>query len=154
CEDACRRGAIDAPITIRALKRYLTERYGAESLRPDTQDSLRERPVEEGNRYSGHLPLPVPPPGPGAARRKVAIIGAGPSGLAAAHDLALLGYEVTVFEAAGEPGGMMRFGIPEYRLPRALIRAEIDKILSLGVTLRLGTPLSPELGLAELRAQG
>src|SRR5262249_42876557 len=59
-----------------------------------------------------------------------------------------------VFEAAGEPGGMMRFGIPEYRLPRGLIRAEIDKILALGVELRLGTPLTPQLGLAELRAQG
>src|SRR5262249_32360164 len=104
CEDACRRGAIDAPITIRALKRYLTERYGVESLRPDTQDALRERPVEEGNRYAGHLPLAAPTAGPAATRpRKVAIVGAGPSGLSAAHDLALLGHEVTVFEAAGEP---------------------------------------------------
>ena len=58
------------------------------------------------------------------------MIGAGPAGLSAAHDLALLGYDVTVFEAADEPGGMMRFGIPEYRLPRTLIRAEIDKILA------------------------
>ena len=65
------------------------------------------------------------------------MIGAGPAGLAAAHDLALLGYAVTVFEAGDEPGGMMRFGIPEYRLPRTLIRAEIDKILALGVTLQL-----------------
>ena len=61
--------------------------------------------------------------------------------MSAAHDLALLGYDVTVFEAAAEPGGMMRFGIPEYRLPRTLIRAEIDKILSLGVTLRSGAAL-------------
>ena len=66
---------------------------------------------------------------PAASRRRVAVIGAGPAGLAAAHDLALLGYDVTVFEAAEEPGGMMRFGIPEYRLPRTLIRAEIDKIV-------------------------
>jgi Cu-processing system permease protein len=62
-------------------------------------------------------------------RRKVAVIGAGPAGLSAAHDLALLGYAVTVFEASEEPGGMMRFGIPEYRLPRSVIRAEIDKIV-------------------------
>jgi NADPH-dependent glutamate synthase beta subunit-like oxidoreductase len=82
------------------------------------------------------------------------VIGAGPAGLSAAHDLALLGYDVTVFEAAGEPGGMMRFGIPEYRLPRTLIRAEIDRILALGVTLRLGTRLSPTFGLAELRRTG
>ena len=57
CEDACRRGAIDAPVSIRALKRYVTERYGVESVRPHTQDRLRERPLLEGNLYSGHLPL-------------------------------------------------------------------------------------------------
>ena len=61
---------------------------------------------------------------------------------------------MTVFEAAGEPGGMMRFGIPEYRLPRTLIKAEIDRILSFGVALRLGTPLTPAFGLTELRAEG
>jgi formate dehydrogenase (NADP+) beta subunit len=156
CEDACRRGAIDAPIAIRALKRYVTERYGVESVRPDTQDRLREVPVTEGNGYAGHLPIhPSSQRRPGTSpRRKVAVVGAGPSGLSAAHDLALLGYDVTIFEAAAEPGGMMRFGIPEYRLPRTLIRAEIDKILSLGVTLKLGTPLSASFGLAELRRQG
>jgi NADPH-dependent glutamate synthase beta subunit-like oxidoreductase len=74
--------------------------------------------------------------------------------MAAAHDLALLGYEVTVFEAGAEPGGMMRFGIPEYRLPRSIIRSEIDKILALGVTLRVNTPLAPGFGLAELRRDG
>ena len=156
CEDGCRRGAIDAPITIRALKRFVTEQYGAESTRPDTQDSLRQQPVLEGNRYPGHLPIhPVEfRSAPPAAPRRVAVIGAGPAGLSAAHDLALLGYAVTVFEAAEEPGGMMRFGIPEYRLPRSLIRTEIDKILSLGVELKLATPLTPQLGLVQLRARG
>jgi NADPH-dependent glutamate synthase beta subunit-like oxidoreductase len=153
CEDACRRGTIDAPISIRALKRYVTERYGVESVRPDTQDRLRSDLVGEGNRYAGHLPIQGLAPN-GRPRHKVAVIGAGPSGLAAAHDLALLGYDVTVFEAASEPGGMMRFGIPEYRLPRTLIRAEIDKILSLGVSLKLGTPLSPSFGLPHLKQQG
>jgi NADPH-dependent glutamate synthase beta subunit-like oxidoreductase/ferredoxin len=156
CEDACRRGAIDAPISIRALKRYVTERYGVESVRPDTQDKLRETPTGEGNRYAGHLPMAAfsaaRPRSKGRAR--VAVIGAGPSGISAAHDLAHLGYDVTVFEAAGEPGGMMRFGIPEYRLPRSLIHAEIDKVLALGVALKLGTPLSPSFGLAELRRDG
>jgi NADPH-dependent glutamate synthase beta subunit-like oxidoreductase len=151
CEDACRRGAIDAPIAIRALKRYVTERYGVESLRPDTQDRLREELIGEGNRYAGHLPVAGLEP---ARARKVAIVGAGPSGLAAAHDLALLGYSVTVFEASAEPGGMMRFGIPEYRLPRTLIRAEIDKIVALGVTLKTDAPLTPSFGLRELRAAG
>lgn len=154
CEDACRRGSIDAPISIRALKRYVTEQYGVESRRPDTQDRLRERPILEGNLYSGHLPV-VPLADAGAARgRKVAVIGAGPAGLSAAHDLALLGYDVTVFDAAAEPGGMMRFGIPEYRLPRTLIHEEIAKILALGVRLRSGVALTPSYGLAELRGEG
>jgi len=153
CEDACRRGAIDAPISIRALKRYVSERYGVESVRPDTQDRLRSELVGEGNRYAGHLPIHALARN-GRPRHRVAVIGAGPSGLAAAHDLALLGYDVTVFEAASEPGGMMRFGIPEYRLPRTLIRAEIDKILSLGVSLKLGTPLSISFGLSQLKQQG
>jgi NADPH-dependent glutamate synthase beta subunit-like oxidoreductase len=157
CEDACRRGVIDAPVTIRALKRFLTERFGVESNRPDTQDDLLGGEIPQGNTYAGHLPVePVTfhRKAPARASRKVAIVGAGPAGMTAAHDLALLGYEVTVFDAADEPGGMMRFGIPEYRLPRSLIRAEIDKILALGVELRLRTPLSPSFGLAELRADG
>ncbi|HEX5041427.1 MAG TPA: FAD-dependent oxidoreductase [Candidatus Polarisedimenticolaceae bacterium] len=150
CEDACRRGAIDAPIAIRALKRHICEGYGVESIRPDTQDRLRTELVSEGNRYPGHLPVQV-----GARTgRKVAVVGAGPAGMAAAHDLALLGYAVTVFEAAAEPGGMMRFGIPEYRLPRTLIRAEIDKILALGVDLELETPFSASQGLAALKQAG
>ncbi len=155
CEDACRRGAIDAPVSIRALKRFVTERYGVESVRPQTQDRLFGELVGEGNRYAGHLPVvPFPAPSPADGKPRVAVVGAGPAGLSAAHDLALLGYDVTVFEAAGEPGGMMRFGIPEYRLPRTLIKAETDRILALGVTLRLGTRLSPSFGLAELRRTG
>jgi formate dehydrogenase (NADP+) beta subunit len=158
CEDACRRGVIDAPITIRALKRFLTEQYGVESTRPDTQDRLLGDFTPDGNRYPGHLPvhpLTFHRVQPGAsAKVKVAVIGAGPAGLAAAHDLALLGYAVTVFDGAEEPGGMMRFGIPEYRLPRSLIRAEVDKILALGVELRMRMPLTPEFGLASLRALG
>jgi formate dehydrogenase beta subunit len=164
CEDACRRGSIDAPISIRALKRYVTEQYGVESRRPGTQDRLlappdpqvagRERPVLEGNLYRGHLPV-VPYTGRrGGTRRKVAVVGAGPAGMSAAHDLALLGYDVTVFDASAEPGGMMRFGIPEYRLPRSLIHEEIQKILSLGVTLRSGVALTESYGLAELRREG
>jgi NADPH-dependent glutamate synthase beta subunit-like oxidoreductase len=154
CEDACRRGNIDGPISIRALKRYVTEQYGVESRRPDTQDRLRETPIREGNLYRGHLPVGPFAAHPPEARLKVAVVGAGPAGLSAAHDLALLGYDVTVFDAAAEPGGMMRFGIPEYRLPRTLIHEEIQKILSLGVTLRSGVALTPSFGLAALREQG
>lgn len=157
CEDACRRGAIDEPVAIRALKRHVTEQFGVESIRPDTQDQLRDSGVHEGNRYAGHLPVSdalKPAAASQLLRRRVAVIGAGPAGLAAAHDLALLGYDVTVFEAGDEPGGMMRYGIPEYRLPRTLLRAEIDKILALGVTLKLRSPLTPQYGLAQLRAEG
>ncbi len=156
CEDACRRGSIDAPIAIRALKRTVTEKYGVESMRPDTQDRLLGALVGEGNRYAGHLPVsPVrPASAPQPGRRKVAVVGAGPAGLAAAHDLALLGYAVTVLEASDPPGGMMRNGIPEYRLPRGVIQAEIDKIRALGVALQLGKGLAPGYGLAELRREG
>ncbi|HSD71477.1 MAG TPA: FAD-dependent oxidoreductase [Thermoanaerobaculia bacterium] len=154
CEDACRRGSIDAPISIRALKRFVTERYGVESVHPDTQDRLRSELVSEGNRYPGHLPVhPLSEASP-ASVRKVAVIGAGPAGLSAAADLALLGYAVTVFEAAEEPGGMMRFGIPEYRLPRTLLSAEIDKIVQLGVRLETRRPLTAAFGLGSLRGLG
>jgi NADPH-dependent glutamate synthase beta subunit-like oxidoreductase len=141
CEDACRRGAIDAPVSIRALKRHVTEQFGVESMRPDTQDRLL--PL--------HRSAPSSSSGP---RRRVAVIGAGPAGLAAAHELAMLDYAVTIFEAGAEPGGMMRFGIPEYRLPRPLLRAEIDRIIAMGVELRLNSPLSAEFGLSQLRAAG
>jgi formate dehydrogenase (NADP+) beta subunit len=158
CEDACRRGAIDGAVSIRALKRFVTEQYGVESTRPDTQDRLRDESAPHGNRYLNHLPLKSFIHGAAAGadghRRKVAVVGAGPAGLSAAHDLALLGHDVTVFEAASEPGGMVRFGIPEYRLPRPLIRAEIDKIRALGVEIRLDTPMSSVFGLAALRAEG
>ena len=154
CEDACRRGSIDEPITIRALKRFVTERYGVESIHPETQDRLRHELVTEGNRYPGHLPVHPLSADASPARRKVAVIGSGPAGLSAANDLALLGYAVTVFESADEPGGMMRFGIPEYRLPRTLLAAEIDKVRGLGVKLELRKPLTAGFGLSELRALG
>jgi formate dehydrogenase (NADP+) beta subunit len=151
CEDACRRGSIDRPVTIRALKRTLCERFGVESMHPDTQERLQEAPPREGNLTSGHQPFPRRG---SAAHGRVAVVGAGPAGLAAAHDLALLGHGVTVFEASDAPGGMMRFGIPGYRLPRPVIAAEIRKILDLCVELRLSAPLDATFGLSQLRAEG
>jgi NADPH-dependent glutamate synthase beta subunit-like oxidoreductase len=133
CETACRRGEIDKPIQIRALKRFLTERHGPESK------NFKPNPVEK------QPPLPF----------KVAVIGAGPVGLSAAHDLALMGYPVTIFEAAAVPGGMLYLGIPEYRLPRDVVEAQVREILETGdVTLKLNHRAGKDFTIEDLRAQG
>jgi NADPH-dependent glutamate synthase beta subunit-like oxidoreductase/NAD-dependent dihydropyrimidine dehydrogenase PreA subunit len=136
CEDACRRRKLDQPIAIRALKRFVTERFGVENMIDviKMQEVLRPK-IEPKNQW-------------------VAIVGAGPAGLACAHDLALKGYQVTVFEKHDVPGGMLRLGIPEYRLPRELIRLEINAILSLGVELKLGKALGRDFTLQDLRENG
>jgi formate dehydrogenase (NADP+) beta subunit len=133
CETACRRGVIDKPISIRALKRFLTERYGPES----------RRPLE--NRRAPAVRAPF----------RVAIVGSGPVGLSAAHDLARLGYSVTIFEAASVPGGMLSLGIPEYRLPRNIVEAQIREILETGdVTLKTNHAAGRDFTIRELREQG
>ncbi|MGE5279007.1 MAG: FAD-dependent oxidoreductase [Acidobacteriota bacterium] len=136
CEKACRRGEIDAPISIRALKRFVTERFGVESM--IDLSVLAEIYGRRRDRYA----------------ERVAVIGSGPAGLACAHDLALMGYPVTIFEAAPVAGGMLRLGVPEYRLPRALIQLEVNAILSLGVELKTGVRLGTDFTLADLREQG
>jgi len=137
CEAACRRGALDAPIHIRALKRVIAERHGVESGRSfDEIARVVDRPR---------------PPVDKSRARKVAVIGAGPAGLACAHDLALMGHRPTVFDAAPVAGGMMRLGIPEYRLPRAALDREIDFIRWLGVEIRLGVAIGQEVSFADLR---
>ncbi len=133
CEPACRRGQFDLPISIRALKRFVTERFGPESRNPVDVFSDRQRPKHT---------------------EKVAVIGSGPAGMSAAHDLALLGYPVTIFEAAAVPGGMMHLGIPEYRLPRDVLNAQIREILDLGPELKLGARLGRDFTLEDLRQQG
>ncbi|MHB8399238.1 MAG: FAD-dependent oxidoreductase [Candidatus Limnocylindrales bacterium] len=126
CEAACRRGTLDEAIAIRTLKRFA---------------------VEHGS---------LPPASPAAVKRSapVAIVGGGPAGMSAAYYLARLGYPVTVFEAMPIPGGMMAIGIPEYRLPREVLRAEIDRIVALGVDLRLDQAMGRDLSLASLEADG
>ncbi len=132
CEDACRRGKIDEPIAICALKRYATDRHnlgaGHDPARKET------RPAAKRN-------------------KRVAIIGAGVCGLTCAHDLALLGYSVDVFESAPVPGGMLYLGIPHFRLPREIIKMEVDSILSLGVTLHTRSTLGRDFTLARLRSE-
>ncbi|HEY4611852.1 MAG TPA: FAD-dependent oxidoreductase, partial [Bacteroidota bacterium] len=154
CEDWCRRGKIDAPVSIRALKRYVTEKYGVESVNPDTQDALFEGANDAGNKWLWHLPVQVESRKNIVKNKKVAVVGSGPAGLSCAHDLALMGYSVTIFEATAVAGGMLRHGIPEYRLSRTLIDKEIDKIKSLGVTIRTNTSLKDKFGIQELKQQG
>jgi len=154
CEDRCRRGKIDRPVSIRALKRFVCERYGVESIAPDTQDELRDGVFDLGNKARGHLPILRASRKDVAGAFSAAVIGAGPAGLACAHDLALMGYQVTIFEATDQAGGMMFHGIPEFRLSRAVIKKEISKIEQLGVEIRYNTPLTPEFGLKELREEG
>src|SRR5262249_38347150 len=97
-EDACRRGSIAVPLALRALQRLGPEPYGLESRRADTRHRLRRELVSEGDLYTAHLPVhPLSAARPIVGKRKVAVVGAGPAGLSAAHDLALLGYAVTVF---------------------------------------------------------
>ena len=139
CESNCRRGVIDRPISIRALKRTLTERHGAEH-------TLASEPLRL-------TPLKLASEGPGGPAR-IAVVGAGPAGLCCAHDLGLLGYRVTIFEAAPVVGGMLHQGVPEYRLSRDLIRAEVDQILSLGVELKTNWRLGRDFTVGDLRRNG
>ncbi len=154
CEDSCRRGKIDSPVSIRALKRFVCEKYGVESILPDTQDPLLQGIPDVGNRVSWHLPELVRTRARGKTSQKVAVIGAGPAGVSCAHDLALMGYRVTVFESSESLGGMLSHGIPEFRLPRSVIDKEIEKIVGLDVELRLKLPLSTDFGLKELKNAG
>jgi len=140
CESRCRRGAIDQPISIRALKRTLTERHGVENA---LASAGREEPP----------PLDVAVRVEGQPAR-VAVVGAGPAGLACAHDLAFLGYAVTVYEAAPVVGGMLYQGIPEYRLPRDIIRAEVDRIIRMGVEVRTEWRLGRDFTIGDLRRNG
>src|SRR6202007_947616 len=134
CETACRRGEIDRPISIRALKRFLTEQFGPESKHPAH--------INEGR---GQNKIPY----------KVAVVGGGPVGLSAAHDLALMGYAVTIFEAAPVAGGMLYLGIPEYRLPRGVVEAQVREILDTGdITLTLNHPAGRDFALSALRRPG
>ena len=126
CEDACTRGKVDEPVAIRALKRFVTDTVYAE-------------------------PRVAPGPVPRKYAERIAVIGAGPCGLTAAQDLCMAGYGVTVFESLPVAGGMLRVGVPEYRLAADIIDREIQDILDLGVELRLNTPVE---SLDDLFADG
>ena len=128
CEVECHRGRVEAPISIAALER----------LSGDQEVTSEEKIM----------------PAPRTKKEKVAIIGSGPAGLTAARDLAAMGYGVTVFEALPVAGGMLAVGIPEYRLPKKVLQAQIGRIKDLGVELKLNKPLGKNLTIDALRRQG
>lgn len=134
CEDACTRGTVDEAVAIDEVKRFLAER----DLNAETR----------------YIPKKTIPSLKGGFDEKIAIIGAGPAGLSCAYYLALTGYKPTIFEKNEEPGGMLRYGIPSYKLEKDLLAAEIDVIRKLGVEIHCGVEIGKDITIEELREQG
>lgn len=131
CEDRCRAGQSgQEPVAVRALKRFVTEQVGPEAFTP------RKAVVEDQD------------------EQKVAVVGAGPAGLTAAHYLSLYGCKVTVFEAEAEPGGLLVAAIPEFRLPRNVVKREIESLLDENITLECGTSIGRDISVDDLFERG
>lgn len=140
CEDACTRGTIDRAVSIDAVKKFVADLE-----------------LKEENRYIPPVLVAASPSRINKIDRwpqKIAIIGAGPAGLSAAYYLATMGYIPTVFEKNEKPGGMMRYGIPSYKLEKDVIDAEIDVIKKLGVEFKCGVEVGKDVTIAELKKQG
>ena len=134
CEDACTRGTIDQAVAIDAVKKFIAQ--------------------QDLNAESRYVPPVVQPSLQGLWKQKIAIIGGGPAGLSCAYFLALQGYKPTVFEKNPHPGGMLRYGIPSFKLEKDVIDAEIEILKELGVEIRCGVEVGKEVTLADLRADG
>ena len=128
CEAGCNRATLDESVSINALERFLGDWAIAEKL-------------------------PLPRLEADAKAESIGVIGTGPSGLSFAYQMARRGYRVTAYEQRDQPGGMLRYGIPDYRLPPDVLDAEIARILDLGVELRCGTVIGRDVSLDELRAR-
>jgi len=134
CEDACTRGTIDQPIAIDAVKKFIAE----QDLHAETR----------------FVPEVVVGSNMGRWKEKIAIIGGGPAGMSCANYLATMGYYPTVFEKNEEPGGMLRYGIPSYKLEKDVIKAEIDIMKELGVEVRTGVEVGKDVTIQQLREEG
>ncbi len=134
CEDNCNRKEIDQPVAVRALKRFALD-----------FERIHGRKVKEKKKN------PIATRGKG---RKIAVIGSGPAGLTVAYDLAKMGYKPTIFEALSNVGGMLRVGVPKYRLPPEILDYDIKIIEEEGVEIRRNTPIGPDLTLNDLHHAG
>ncbi len=128
CEDACTRRDIDGSVGIRILKRLVADKEF------ETETRAKAKPV------------------PKSRNEKIAVIGSGPAGLTAAYELAKTGYPVTVFETAAEPGGCLRYHIPEYRLPENVLRSEIEYIKETGVEIKAQITVGKDISFEDLKA--
>ena len=161
CEQSCRRGELDKPISIRALKRFVCEQFGSESRADEGRGLIAylkeaagrstDRQCQDGEELLPLLQATLEGRVKPVGNRSVGIIGSGPAGLAAAHDLAVLGFSVTIYEMEPVLAGMLAVGIPEYRLPRDLIRAEVNAILELGVEAVTSCEIGKNISFPELR---
>jgi len=143
CQEACNRNNVDQSLAIRDLHRFLADREITASRRGQVPESARQIREERKTRLTQR-----------GSGRRIAIVGSGPAGLTCAWDLASMGYKPVVFEALDVAGGMLRVGVPRYRLPVAVLDYEIDAIKQAGVQIRLNTPVGPGLTLNDLFAQG
>ncbi len=144
CQDACNRGRLDEALAIRDLHRFLADRE-ISAVREGKPPELSEHLIA---RREAEFPVRR------GAGRRIAIVGSGPAGLTCAWDLANMGYKPVVYEELSVPGGMLRVGVPRYRLPVDVLDYEIEAIQRGGVEIRLNTPVGPDLTLNDMLEQG